>query len=146
MNAGQNNVSLCIIMAQQSSARHLTCSTNHASKLSNTCTSTSVGRPSLQTNFITTKGEHKMQKQSNNPIQQVCLATAQRCLAKTRQGAECQSPAVKGKRRCRMHGGTNPGAPQGNQNARKHGGYSAKTKEAVRFLKTIAKIVRETED
>ncbi len=26
-----------------------------------------------------------------------------------------------------MHGGTNLGAPKGNQNARKHGGYSAKT-------------------
>ena len=41
-----------------------------------------------------------------------------------------------------MHGGTNPGAPKGNQNARKHGGYSAKTKEAVRFLKSVANIVR----
>ena len=28
-----------------------------------------------------------------------------------------QSPAVKGKRRCRMHGGTNAGAPKGNRNA-----------------------------
>lgn len=26
--------------------------------------------------------------------------------------------------RCRMHGGTNTGAPAGNQNARTHGGYS----------------------
>ena len=42
-----------------------------------------------------------------------------------------------------MHGGTNPGAPLGNQNARKHGGYSAKTKAAVNYLKAIAKIVRE---
>ena len=40
-----------------------------------------------------------------------------------------------------MHGGTNPGAPKGNRNAHKHGGYSAKTKAAVRFLKDIAKIV-----
>lgn len=44
-----------------------------------------------------------------------------------------------------MHGGTNPGTPKGNQNARKHGGYSAKTKEAVRFLKAVAKIVRQTD-
>jgi uncharacterized protein YjcR len=41
-----------------------------------------------------------------------------------------------------MHGGTNPGAPKGNTNARKHGGYSAKTKEAVRYLKMIAGVVR----
>lgn len=50
---------------------------------------------------------------------------------------------MKGRKRCRMHGGTNPGAPKGNQNARKHGGYSAKTLEAVRYVKAIARMVRE---
>ena len=84
-----------------------------------------------------------MRKQSINPTQPERLSIAARCLAKTRKGTECQSPAVKGKQRCRMHGGTNPGAPLGNQNARKHGGYSAKTKAAVNYLKAIAKIVRE---
>ena len=79
---------------------------------------------------------------TNNPMQLEKLASAPRCLARTRSGKECQSPAVKGKRRCRMHGGTNPGAPKGNQNARKHGGYSASAKAAVRYLKQIARIVR----
>lgn len=68
------------------------------------------------------------------------LAAAPRCLAMTRRGTTCQSPAVKGRKRCRMHGGTNPGAPKGNQNARKHGGYSAKTLEAVRYVKAIARL------
>jgi uncharacterized protein YjcR len=45
-----------------------------------------------------------------------------------------------------MHGGTNPGAPIGNRNARKHGSYSAKTIESVRFLKMIARIVREVDE
>ncbi len=49
------------------------------------------------------------------------LSSAPRCLAKTRKGSPCQSPAVNGKKRCRMHGGTNPGAPKGNRNAYKHG-------------------------
>ena len=40
-----------------------------------------------------------------------------------------------------MHGGNNRGAPKGNQNARKHGGYSAQTKAAEKYLKEIAKIV-----
>lgn len=44
-----------------------------------------------------------------------------------------------------MHGGTNPGAPRGNQNALKHGGYSTKTKEAARFIKAIARLVRDAE-
>ena len=44
-----------------------------------------------------------------------------------------------------MHGGTNPGAPKGNRNARKHGGYSATTKAAVRYVKAIARIVRDVD-
>jgi len=86
-----------------------------------------------------------MANQSNNAMQPARLADAPRCGARTRAGTECQSPAVGGKRRCRMHGGTNPGAPVGNHNARKHGGYSAKTKAAVRYLKMIARLVRHVD-
>jgi hypothetical protein len=45
-------------------------------------------------------------------------------LARTRRGTECQLPALKGKKRCRLHGG-NAGAPVGNRNAFKHGLKSA---------------------
>lgn len=39
------------------------------------------------------------------------------------------SPAVHGKTRCRMHGGAaGSGAPMGNQNALKHGLYTAESK------------------
>ena len=51
--------------------------------------------------------------------------TAPRCGAKTRAGTPCRGPAVRGKRRCRMHGGTNPGPPKGNRNGWKHGRRSA---------------------
>jgi len=45
-----------------------------------------------------------------------------RCGAKTRSGGSCRAPAVRGKRRCRMHGGgPESGAPRRNQNARKQG-------------------------
>jgi hypothetical protein len=37
---------------------------------------------------------------------------APRCGAKTRKGTPCKGPAVRGKKRCRMHGGTNPGRPR----------------------------------
>lgn len=43
-----------------------------------------------------------------------------RCGAKTRAGHCCRSHAMPNGR-CRMHGGTNPGAPKGNRNAWKHG-------------------------
>lgn len=45
------------------------------------------------------------------------------CGAKTRSGQPCKKPALENGR-CKLHGGTNPGAPKGNQNARKHGIYS----------------------
>lgn len=46
------------------------------------------------------------------------------CGAKTRSGQPCKAPAMPNGR-CRKHGGTSTGAPKGNQNARKHGIYSA---------------------
>lgn len=61
----------------------------------------------------------------------------------TRAGTECQSPAVKGRKRCRMHGGTNPGAPKGNRNAWKHGGRSAATAAASRYIKAMANLLEE---
>lgn len=43
-----------------------------------------------------------------------------RCLAKTRSGGQCQCPAMKGKARCRIHGGlsTGPRTKDGKERAR----------------------------
>ena len=57
------------------------------------------------------------------------MLSSPRCGARTRLGLACRSPAVSGKKRCRMHGGAKgSGAPKANQNALKHGAY---TKRAV---------------
>jgi len=40
------------------------------------------------------------------------LRNTRRCGAKTRKGIPCKGPAVRDKKRCRMHGGTNPGRPR----------------------------------
>lgn len=57
------------------------------------------------------------------------MLSSPRCGAKTRTGGSCRSPAVSGKRRCRMHGGApGSGAPRGNKNAIKNGFY---TREAI---------------
>jgi len=59
------------------------------------------------------------------------------CGAKTRCGEPCKLPPVKGKMRCRMHGGANgSGAPKGNQNALKHGYYSANNKIFKSLIQT----------
>jgi hypothetical protein len=50
------------------------------------------------------------------------MLASPRCGAKTRSGGPCRSPAVHGRKRCRMHGGApGSGPPTSNRNARKHG-------------------------
>ena len=53
------------------------------------------------------------------------LHASPRCAARarTRDGQPCRNPVVKGKRRCRMHGGKNEGGKIGNRNALKRGRY-----------------------
>ena len=71
------------------------------------------------------------------------MRSSARCGAKTRRGSPCQSPAVSGKRRCRMHGGAEgSGAPKGNRNAFKHGLY---TKEAIEERKKLRKFMRDAD-
>ena len=68
-----------------------------------------------------------MEKPPNNLMNPTLrLRSAPRCLAKTRRGTECQCPAMRGRKRCRIHGGANPSAPVGNRNAYRHGMRSAK--------------------
>jgi hypothetical protein len=63
-----------------------------------------------------------------------------RCAARTRCGNPCQSPPVRGRRRCRMHGGAaGSGAPIGNKNALRHGHYTA---EAIAERRAVAALIR----
>ena len=70
------------------------------------------------------------------------MCSSLRCGAKTRSGKPCKSPAVQGKKRCRMHGGAEgSGAPRGNKNALKHGLY---TREAISHRREVRTLLRET--
>ncbi len=69
------------------------------------------------------------------------MLASPRCGAKIRSGDSCRSPAVRGKRRCRMHGGApGSGAPRANQNARKHGRF---TGEAIAGRRRIQALLGE---
>ncbi|MGH9551670.1 MAG: HGGxSTG domain-containing protein [Terriglobales bacterium] len=69
------------------------------------------------------------------------MLASPRCGARTRGGGRCLSPAVRGKQRCRMHGGApGSGAPAGNKNALTHGAY---TKVAIERRADIRKLVKE---
>jgi hypothetical protein len=70
------------------------------------------------------------------------MLSSQRCGAKTRSGKPCRSPAVGGKKRCRMHGGApGSGAPRGNKNALKHGLF---TRDAIVQRRQLRELVRQS--
>jgi hypothetical protein len=69
---------------------------------------------------------------------------APRCNARTRRGTPCQSPAVKGRKRCRMHGGAEgSGGPPGNRNAFRHGRYTADAIARRREVVALLRACRE---
>ena len=77
-----------------------------------------------------------------SPMQPANLANAPRCGAKTRSGRPCNSPAVGGRQRCRMHGGTNKGAPKGNRHAWVHGNRSAEAQEQLKLVKAADRLLK----
>jgi hypothetical protein len=76
-------------------------------------------------------------KAQDNPMQRA----SQEPLPLRHNGTPCQSPAVREKRRCRMHGGAKgSGAPPGKRNGNyKHGQYA---REALRERKTLAAMLK----
>jgi hypothetical protein len=72
------------------------------------------------------------------------LRDAAQCGAKTRSGKPCRSPAVAGKRRCRMHGGAaGSGGPKGARNGNyKRGRYTAEAVASRRWLRHQTRDVR----
>jgi len=83
------------------------------------------------------------------------LSKARRCLAKTRSGAACKSPAMKNGR-CRLHGGksTGPRTPEGIARIIKahfkHGEYTKQAREEQKriraFIKSLDKAIAEIND
>ena len=67
---------------------------------------------------------------------------ALRCHAKSkrRSGSPCQAPAMRGHSVYRMHG-AGGGAPKGNRNALKHGGFTA---EGLALKGEVSAMARET--
>jgi hypothetical protein len=69
------------------------------------------------------------------------MLASPRCGAKIRSGGLCRSPAVRGRKRCRMHGGAPGSGPlRGNQNARQHDLF---TKDAIAERKRIQALLGE---
>jgi hypothetical protein len=68
------------------------------------------------------------------------LRAAPRCGARTRAGDACQCPAIRDRKRCRLHGGRSPGAPMGRDNGNYRDG--AFTTEAIQERQWLGSVVR----
>jgi hypothetical protein len=69
------------------------------------------------------------------------MRRALRCRARSkRSGLQCRAPAVRGLPDARAAGG----APRGNRNALKHGGFTAETVALKSKIQALARMARET--
>ncbi len=79
---------------------------------------------------------------SASPRNTTPMLASPRCGAGTRSSGVCRAPAVRGKARCRMHGGAlGSGAPKGNRNACKNGLF---TDEAIAERREVRALLGET--
>jgi hypothetical protein len=93
--------------------------------------------PTKPSSAMSPPGVGFRRNQKINPMH-LDMDRAKRCGARTRRGKPCQSPAMPNGR-CRMHGGTSPGAPKRNKNALKHGWYTAEAIAVRRLLASFRK-------
>jgi hypothetical protein len=83
-------------------------------------------------------------KIADNPMNQEVeirlanLRRAPRCGALTRARTACQRPALRGRKRCRLHGALSPGAPRGHENGNfRNGNWTADAIEERRWLRSL---------
>ena len=100
----------------------------------------------MNTNVWREKGEREKNLTSNPMDQSRVMAqlenirTARRCGARTRAGGACQCPAIRDRKRCRLHGGRSPGAPKGSVNGNFTAGeFTAEAVEERRWLRSVVR-------
>ena len=75
------------------------------------------------------------------------LRNATRCGARTRAGTPCQCPAIRGRAKCRIHGGLSPGAPRGEGNGNfKNGYWTSEAVEERRWAKEMLQVYAKATD
>ncbi|WP_373693891.1 HGGxSTG domain-containing protein [Parafrankia sp. BMG5.11] len=87
-----------------------------------------------------------MKTSASNPMNKA--HSSPRCLARTRRGTLCQCPALRGRTRCKLHGGKTQGggAPVGNKNRLVHGRHSRAHREAMALIRQFQRAARDCLD
>ena len=86
------------------------------------------------------KSEINPMEQSQSLSHLIVSHPVSRCGAKTRAGPSCRRPPVRGRKRCRLHGGLSPGAPRGSRNGNYTNGDW--TREALEERRWVRDLVR----
>jgi hypothetical protein len=104
------------------------------------------GRQALARPHLAASGRGQLET-TDNPMDQDVetrlrnLRSAPRCGALTRAGNACQRPALRGRKRCRLHGGLSTGAPRGTKNGNfRSGNWTAEAIEERKWLRSLAKM------
>jgi hypothetical protein len=65
---------------------------------------------------------------------------ASRCGASTRAGTPCRRAPIRGRKRCRLHGGFSPSVPRGTENGNyTNGEWTAEAIEERRWLRSLVR-------
>lgn len=92
--------------------------------------------------FLQDRNNRDQYPMSDGTLNTGPMLSSPRCGARTRSGKPCMAPAVRGKKRCRMHGGApGSGAPKDNKNAFKHGLY---TRRAIEQRRQLHDLIRKS--
>ncbi len=71
------------------------------------------------------------------------MRSAPRCGARSRAGTPCQAPALRGRKRCRLHGGWSTGAPRGSRNGNyTDGDWTTEAIEERRWLHALQQLAK----
>jgi glucans biosynthesis protein len=74
------------------------------------------------------------------------LRAAARCGAKTRVGGTCRCPVIRGRNRCRLHGGRSTGAPRGRANGNfATGEFTAEAIQERQWLRSVIRTYGKVE-
>jgi hypothetical protein len=74
------------------------------------------------------------------------IRASARCGAKTRAGSFCKCPSMKGRMRCRLHGGRNTGPPRGSGNGNyRDGTYTAEALDERQWLRSVVRTYAKLE-
>ena len=94
---------------------------------------------------ITTGGRQEVTDKPMDRLPRL-LTNAPLCGARNRAGMPCRCPAIKGKARCKLHGGAKgSGAPKGELNGMwKHGSHTAEAMALRRAATRLMAAIRDT--